>query len=216
MKKISIFLFAAATLLGAGCEDSSDADKVIPVSAIALDASLSGGVSMEVGQTMNIAGKVTVLPEDATDKTESYESSDTKIVTVERIGRREAVEPRPGKVTISVAANTRISEVKVEAEEDSRGDDYASRRTDRRRNAEGSVKNSTLPARSRSRRAMATNTEESYESSVPMIASVSDEGIVTAIAVGETTITVTVDGKSARFSLTVEKVAVETVTLPKN
>ena len=34
MKKISIFLFAAAALLGAGCDDSSDTDKVIPVSAI--------------------------------------------------------------------------------------------------------------------------------------------------------------------------------------
>ena len=42
MKKISIFLFAAAALLGAGCDDSSDTDKVIPVSAIALDTSLSG------------------------------------------------------------------------------------------------------------------------------------------------------------------------------
>ena len=49
MKKISIFLFAAAALLGAGCDDSSDTDKVIPVSAIALDTSLSGGISLVVG-----------------------------------------------------------------------------------------------------------------------------------------------------------------------
>ena len=56
MKKISIFLFAAAALLGAGCDDSSDTDKVIPVSAIALDTSLSGGISLVVGQTADIAG----------------------------------------------------------------------------------------------------------------------------------------------------------------
>ena len=60
MKRISIFLFAAAALLGAGCDDSSDTDKVIPVSAIALDTSLSGGISLVVGQTADIAGKVTV------------------------------------------------------------------------------------------------------------------------------------------------------------
>ena len=79
MKKISIFLLAAAVLLGGGCEDSSDTDKVIPVSAIALDSSLSGGITMEVGQTTNIAGKVTILPEDATNTTESYESSNAEI-----------------------------------------------------------------------------------------------------------------------------------------
>lgn len=66
MKKISIFLFAAAVLWGVGCDDSSDTDKVVPVSAIALDSSLSGGITMEVGQTTDIAGKVTVRPENAT------------------------------------------------------------------------------------------------------------------------------------------------------
>ena len=77
MKKISIFLFAAAALLGAGCDDSSDTDKVIPVSAIALDTSLSGGISLVVGQTADIAGKVTVRPENATDKTETSGSDDS-------------------------------------------------------------------------------------------------------------------------------------------
>lgn len=214
MKKISIFLFAAATLLGAGCEDSSDADKVIPVSAIALDASLSGGVSMEVGQTMNIAGKVTVLPEDATDKTESYESSDTKIVTVDESGVVKAVDPGLAMITISVGGKHSHFEVKVEAKKipvetitlPDELTDGVTLKVGEKLDIAGKV--TITPGN-------ATNTEESYESSVPMIASVSDEGIVTAIAVGETTITVTVDGKSARFGLTVEKVAVETVTLPE-
>lgn len=47
-----------------------------------------------------------------------------------------------------------------------------------------------------------------------MIASVTEEGIVSAIAIGEATITISVDGKSAQFTLTVEKIAVESVTLP--
>lgn len=48
-----------------------------------------------------------------------------------------------------------------------------------------------------------------------MIASVTEEGIVSAIAVGEATITISVDGQSAQFTLTVEKIAVESVTLPE-
>lgn len=214
MKKISIFLFAAAALLGVSCEDSSDADKVIPVSAIALDASLSGGITMEIGQTRNIAGKVTVLPEDASNKTESYESSDTKIVTVDESGVMKAVEPGLAMVTISVGGKHTHFEVNVEAQKipvetvtlPAELADGVTLKVSEKLTIAGKVTISPSNA---------TNTEESYESSVPMIASVSEDGVVTAIAVGETTITVTVDGKSARFSLKVEKVAVETVTLPE-
>lgn len=214
MKKISIFLFAVAALLGVSCEDSSDADKVIPVSAIALDASLSGGITMEIGQTRNIAGKVTVLPEDASNKTESYESSDTKIVTVDESGVMKAVEPGLAMVTISVGGKHTHFEVNVEAQKipvetvtlPAELADGVTLKVGEKLTIAGKVTISPSNA---------TNTEESYESSVPMIASVSEDGVVTAIAVGETTITVTVDGKSARFSLKVEKVAVETVTLPE-
>ena len=86
MKKISIFLFAAAVLWGVGCDDCSETDKVVPVSAIARDSSLSGGITMEVGQTTDIAGKVTVRPENATDKAETYESSDPETVSVDDAG----------------------------------------------------------------------------------------------------------------------------------
>ena len=113
MKKISIFLFAAAALLGAGCDDSSDTDKVIPVSAIALDTSLSGGISLVVGQTADIAGKVTVRPENATDKTETYESSDPETVSVDDAGVVKAVKPGLAMVTISVGGKHSHFEVEV-------------------------------------------------------------------------------------------------------
>lgn len=60
----------------------------------------------------------------------------------------------------------------------------------------------------------ATHTDESYASSNEEVATVSAEGLVTALKPGETKITITIDSKSASFTLTVEKVAVETVTLP--
>lgn len=213
MKKISIFLFAAAALLGAGCDDSSDTDKVIPVSAIALDTSLSGGISLVVGQTADIAGKVTVRPENATDKTETYESSDPETVSVDDAGVVKAVKPGLAMVTISVGGKHSHFEVEV-------------------REQRISVESVTLPAeladgvtlklgatldiagKATITPSNATDKTESYNSSNPMIASVTEEGIVSAIAVGEATITISVDGQSAQFTLTVEKIAVESVTLP--
>ena len=213
MKKISIFLFAAAALLGVGCDDSSDTDKVIPVSAIALDSSLSGGISLVVGQTADIAGKVTVLPENATDKAETYESSDSEIVSVDGDGVVKAVKPGLAMITISVGGKHSHFEVKVEAQRIP-------------------VETVTLPAeladgvtlkigatldiagKATITPSDATDKTERYNTSDPMIASVSDEGVVSAIAIGEATITVSVDGKSAHFTLTVEKIAVESVTLP--
>ena len=116
---------AAAVLLGGGCEDSSDTDKVIPVSAIALDSSLSGGITMEVGQTTNIAGKVTILPEDATNTTESYESSNAEIVAVDGSGAVKALKPGLAMITISVGGKHTHFEVKVEAKKVPRREHHA-------------------------------------------------------------------------------------------
>ncbi len=213
MKKISIFLFAAAALLGVGCDDSSDTDKVIPVSAIALDSSLSEGITLVVGQTTDIAGKVTVRPENATDKTETYESSDPETVSVDEAGKVTAVKPGLAMVTISVGGKHSHFEVEVKEQRIS-------------------VESVTLPAeladgvtlklgatldiagKATITPANATDKTESYNSSNPMIALVSEEGLVSAVAIGEATITISVDGKSAQFTLTVEKIAVESVTLP--
>ena len=213
MKKISIFLFAAAVLWGVGCDDSSDTDKVVPVSAIALDSSLSGGITMEVGQTTDIAGKVTVRPENATDKAETYESSDPETVSVDDAGVVKAVKPGLAMVTISVGGKHTHFEVKVEAkkipvESISLPAELADGVTLKIGETLDIAGKATITPEN------ATERTESYKSSVPTTASVSEEGVVTAIAIGETTITVTVDGKSAHFTLTVEKVAVETVTLP--
>ncbi len=214
MKKISIFLFAAAALIwGAGCEESSDTDKEITVSAIALDSSLSGGITLVVGETTNIAGKVSVLPEEAAGLPESYHSSDTSIVTVDEAGNVKAVSPGLAMITITVGGKNAHFEVKVEPRKIP-------------------VETVTLPEEWKDGVTLkigetmdiankaaytpsdATHTTESYASSNEEVATVSAEGIVTTLKPGETEITITIDGKSVSFTLTVEKIAVETVTLP--
>lgn len=214
MKKISIFLFAAAALIwGAGCEESSDTDKGITVSAIALDSSLSGGITLVVGETTNIAGKVSVLPEEAAGLPESYHSSDASIVTVDANGEVEAVSPGLAMITITVGGKNAHFEVKVEAqkvpvESVTLPEEWADGVT-LKAGETMDIANQAAYTPSD-----ATHTDESYASSNEEVATVSAEGLVTALKPGETEITITIDSKSASFTLTVEKVAVETVTLP--
>lgn len=214
MKKISIFLFAAAALIwGAGCEESSDTDKGITVSAIALDSSLSGGITLVVGETTNIAGKVSVLPEEAAGLPESYHSSDTSIVTVDEAGNVKAVSPGLAMITITVGGKNAHFEVKIEAqkvpvESVTLPEEWADGVT-LKAGETMDIANQAAYTPSN-----ATHTDESYASSNEEVATVSAEGLVTALKPGETKITITIDSKSASFTLTVEKVAVETVTLP--
>ena len=84
MKKISICLFAAAALLGVGCEDNvpEPGTMEVPVESVTLDEELSGGLVMEVGKTMDVSLKVKVLPVNATDLAELFYSSNVEVATV--------------------------------------------------------------------------------------------------------------------------------------
>lgn len=84
MKKISICLFAAAALLGVGCEDNvpEPGTMEVPVESVTLDEELSGGLVMEVGKTLDVSLKVKVLPVNATDLAELFYSSNVEVATV--------------------------------------------------------------------------------------------------------------------------------------
>ena len=62
----------------------------------------------------------------------------------------------------------------------------------------------------------ASNRAESYDSSDKEVATVSAEGVVTPLKAGKTTISITIDGVSASFELTVAEevqVDIETITI---
>ena len=84
MKKICICLFAAAALLGAGCEDNvpEPGTMEVPVESVTLDEELSGGLVLEVGETEDVSLKVKVLPVNATDLAELFYSSNVEVATV--------------------------------------------------------------------------------------------------------------------------------------
>ncbi len=215
MKRISIFLFAAAALWWGGCEDSSDTDREIPVSVVVLDASLSGGIVLEAGQTQNIAGKVSFLPENATDTAETYESSDSEIASVDESGLLRALQQGSAMITITVGGKHAHFGVEVEAqripvESVTLPEDLT--------NGVSLHIGGTLEIAGRAiiTPENATETETTYASSDETVATVGEDGVVTAVAEGTATITVTVGGQSASFELTVTKIVVEGITLPED
>lgn len=54
----------------------------VPAESVVLDEELSGGLIMEVGETRDVALKVKVLPENATDLAELFYSSNVEVATV--------------------------------------------------------------------------------------------------------------------------------------
>ncbi|MDE5815220.1 MAG: Ig-like domain-containing protein, partial [Alistipes sp.] len=215
MKRISIFLFAAAALWWGGCEESSDTDREIPVSVVVLDASLSGGIVLEAGQTQNIAGKVAFLPENATNTAETYESSDSEIVSVDESGLVAALQQGSAMITVTVGGKHAHFEVAVEAqrvpvERVTLPEDLADGVSLQIGETLGIAGRAIIAPEN------ATAVETTYASSDETVATVGTDGIVTAVALGTATITVTVDGQSVSFELTVTKVPVKSVTLSDN
>lgn len=84
MKKQIVCLFAAAALLGVGCDDKIPeiGTMDVPATGIVLDEDLRDGVLLEVGQTLDVSWRVTVEPADATDLAEMFYSSNVEVATV--------------------------------------------------------------------------------------------------------------------------------------
>lgn len=86
MKKNKIYTFFVACLLvgmlGVGCDDNMPDVKEIGVDSLLLSEELSGGIRLEEARTIDISGKVTLSPYNATDRAENFYSSNPEIATV--------------------------------------------------------------------------------------------------------------------------------------
>ncbi len=77
-------------------------DTSVAVESVAWDAELKEGVTIMMGQPLDVSGKATVLPEDATGKTVTYSSSDPSVASVNVTG---VINPlKPGTTTIKAMA----------------------------------------------------------------------------------------------------------------
>lgn len=189
MKKTSYLLIVALLLANilVGCSTQ-------PESVTGPDA-----CEVDVGSTLPLT--FTVLPEDVEDKTLAFVSSDETILTVDETGNALGLAPGSATVT-ATAANGVTAEVlvtvtqpveSVSAEESLTLDIGLT----------GCVNAQIQPQE-------ATDSTLSYSSDDEEIATVDEAGVVTALAAGEATITITAhNGQQAKTIIVVETPVLE-------
>ena len=109
MKTNKLFIFSFVLLLLGffitGCDKNMPVVEEVGVESVTLKEELSGEIIMEAGSTLDIARQVDVFPENATDRAESYYSSNIDIATVNARGHITANASGTCEITISVGDN---------------------------------------------------------------------------------------------------------------
>lgn len=74
----------------------------VAVESVSLKDELKGGITLVIGATLDVSWKVNILPENATDRAESYASSNPGVATVNDFGIITAISEGTTMITISV------------------------------------------------------------------------------------------------------------------
>lgn len=171
------------------CDDNIPTYEDVKVESIQINDELKQGVSFEIDATeINVAGQVTVLPEDATNKMESFSSSNPEVAEVDE----------RGDVTLKSIGSTTIT-ITV----DGKSDDFVLTVTEKKqiRVAEIQVVSRDIEIMIGLSRDIASlvnvlpvdaaNKTLLFESDDELIVRVDADGIITGLKVGSATITIT-------------------------
>ena len=177
---------------------------VIPVKEVILSET---SLTLKEGESYTLTA--TVTPADATERTVTWKSGNPDVATVSDEGKIEAVHT--GICIITASAGGKVSECMITVTSETIA-----------------VEQITLSATSLSLKlgdsrtltatvipSDATDSQVTWSSSDPSVATVSDQGEVTAVRAGNCTITATAGGKSAACTVTVstQEIPVERITL---
>ncbi len=207
MKKIGkkgslaiVFLLVIALLPVFGYR-MTEAKTKVSVKSVVFTQDIGKTLDLFVGQTYQL--KVKVTPSNASNKKVSYESADSKIVTVNSSGMLKAVSKGTVKITVkakdgsgkkavlTVNSKVRVSKVTITEPADQNL---------------VLAKGKTVTIKTKVTPANASNKALSFSSSNPNVATISSKGIITAISSGDATITVKAkdgSGKSDSIMITV-------------
>ena len=181
--------------------------KTVQVESVTLD---HDSITLEEGQSATLVA--TVSPSDATDKSVSWSSSNTGIAVVDGFGNVSALNVGSAVITASAGSKSATCKVTVTSKTVSVTSITLSQET-----AEMLI-GETVQLKANIQPANATDKDVIWASSRQSVATVSDDGLVTAIDEGTCTITASAGGKSATCAVTVSKkaVPVTSVTLDRN
>lgn len=170
----------------------------IAVTSVVLDKT---SLNLNVGDSETLVA--TVKPDNATDKTVTWTSSDEAIATVDETGKVTAV--KEGTATITAKAGEKTAECKVTVY-------VAVTSVELNKTTLSIIEGESETLTATVKPDNATDKTVTWTSSDEMIATVKD-GKVTAVKVGEATITATAGDKTAECKVTVSPVPVSSVTL---
>ena len=179
---------------------------VVAVESVTLDIT---STILNTGETLTLTA--TVKPDNATDKTVTWSSNKTAVATVDANGKVTAVAEGTAIITANAGDKTAtctVTVMKGNVPVESLTLDKSSLEL-----TEGET--ATLIATVKPDNA--TDKTVTWSSSNPWVATVDQNGQITAVRAGEATITATVGGKYAYCTLIVKnkEIAVESITLDK-
>lgn len=191
----------------ATCSVTVEAKK-IPVTGVTLDKT-----EAELVEGESITLTATIVPEDATDKTVSWVSSDEEIAKVDSEGKVSAIAPGTADITVTTTDGEKkaVFALTVVAKVVPVESIAIDKETLELVEGDSATLTATVSPDNASDKTYA------WTSSNPDVATVAEDGTVTAIAPGNTTITATSNdgGKTASCEVSVAKrvIPVESVTL---
>ena len=180
---------------------------VVAVESITLDKS---SLELNEGETATLVA--TVKPDNATNKTVTWSSSRTSVATVDANGKVTAVAE--GTATITAKAGDKTATCSVTVKKNTVAVESVTLDKSSLELTEGETATLTATVKPDN----ATNKTVTWTSSSSSIATVDQNGKITAVSEGTATITAKAGDKTATCSVTVKKntVAVESVTLDKS
>ena len=174
----------------------------VTVKVAAKDITVPDNLDVKLNDGNETTVEATVSPADATDVKVSYASTDEAVATVDKDGRVQVLQPGECDITTTLMQNgekvtEKTTHVKAFYEVESITLDSNEGKL--------TVGNSHTIKATVAPEEVAAETTIEWSSSNEKVATVDENGKVTAIAAGEATITATVGEKSANYEVTVEQ-----------
>ena len=182
--------------------------KKIPVTGVTLDKEETGLVE---GEEVTLVA--TLAPENATEKTVEWSSSDEKVATV-KDGKVTAVAPGTATITVKTVDGEKTATCKVTVEKKG----IPVNKVTLNKTTQTLEIGSEVTLVATVSPSNATNKKLTWSSSNSEVATVDQNGKVKAVKAGTSSITVTTEdgGKKATCAVTVNNKAVSTITLNKS
>ena len=202
LKVLATILMAGVLFGFAACK--TETDSTVAVEKIEITSTVK-----EVTEGEKITLTATVSPENATNKTVTWSSSDEKVATVDENGVVTGV--KAGNVTITAKAGEQSATVDITVNAkviDVTGVEITSTVT-------SVIVGEKITLEAKVNPDNATNKNVTWSSSDEKVATVDEKGVVTGVKAGITTITAKVGEKSATMEITVKAPLVSSIELSK-